>query len=294
MKSSKQINKANRKSLLTFIGRPELKDATIEELRIVAAENLEKQQLAAIAKAKENPVTPAVDVKEEAFAKLAATKPTKQPARTKAQIAEDAKASQSAQIAPTTNGHLPTCSNCVNEVETINDSLCADCKTEVKANGEYVTCAVCGKSVPKKTTLKMDNGWVCADDKSCAVDLKAKAKAAIEKQASAKAAKAATKKPSTGTKKAAAGVNDLSPLTALENKRHQTSIRYQIWEYTSKNPETCAASVASAMAIEIAVVRDCVKKMIADGKMLMGETPIDAPAVEETPVAAETPAASAE
>lgn len=176
---------------------------------------------------------------------------------------------------------MPKCSMCDERVEAITDSLCPSCKEKVGSE-PHVICASCERHVPKASCLKVGDQWLCEDDAGCTETMKDKAKkktiASTEKAAEKKAAK----KNSQGKPRAKASANDAFPLTALENKRHQKSVRYQIWEFVNANENATIQLIHNSLEIELPVVRDCVKKMIADGKMLMDTTPAETPEVEES------------
>lgn len=163
-------------------------------------------------------------------------------------------------------GKMPKCSNCDNQVEGISDSLCPACKAKIRTGGDYVTCVVCEKLALKSDCLKSDEGWFHDNDENCEKTIKDKAIQASNKVKDALKDKKA-KKTATGERKQKSGSWDNRPLYTRDYRSHQNSMRYSVWTYISLNPGVTTVELVKALDIELASVRDCVKKMYGEDKV---------------------------
>lgn len=138
-----------------------------------------------------------------------------------------------------------------------------------------VFCGVCGRSVPKSTTFALPSTTgdkhYCKKDPACKkqkgknIDLKEQAKVASAKATAAKAPK---------TKKEPKGPNpnigrfDNCLLSAKENKRSNSeSVRSGVYNHIATNQGCTIKDMERDGVALLPVLRDCVKKLFADGKI---------------------------
>ena len=147
---------------------------------------------------------------------------------------------------------------------------------------ETVTCHLCGKDVPKKSTFSIARDgkdvWCCKNPATCKVsNLKSKvaeATAEVVKKQSEKKAKVAKVKGQNPN----IGKFDNCPLTTKGNGRASaTSTRTLVYLYISDNPNTTIKDIVEAGIATLPVVRDCVKKLFADGKIGIDGWMVDVP-----------------
>ena len=147
---------------------------------------------------------------------------------------------------------------------------------------ETVTCHLCGKDVPKKSTFSIARDgkdvWCCKNPATCKVsNLKSKvaeATAEVVKKQSEKKAKVAKVKGQNPN----IGKFDNCPLTTKGNGRASaTSTRTLVYLYISDNPNTTIKDIVMDNIATLPVVRDCVKKLFADGKIGIDGWMVDVP-----------------
>ena len=147
---------------------------------------------------------------------------------------------------------------------------------------ETVTCHLCGKDVPKKSTFSIARDgkdvWCCKNPAICKVsNLKSKvaeATAEVVKKQSEKKAKVAKVKGQNPN----IGKFDNCPLTTKGNDRASaTSTRTLVYLYISDNPNTTIKDIVMDNIATLPVVRDCVKKLFADGKIGIDGWMVDVP-----------------
>lgn len=149
-----------------------------------------------------------------------------------------------------------------------------------------VTCYICGKERPKNKTFDMMRdgkiAYFCKDTDckpSSTKDKIAKATAQVKAEVTAKAEKRSAKvTKKNGERQNNIGKFDNCALVVLYNNRASaTSVRSKIYTYISLNPSTTIPQIVEANVASIAVVRDCVKKLFADGKISITGWKVDVP-----------------
>ena len=151
---------------------------------------------------------------------------------------------------------------------------------------QQVTCYICGKERPKNKTFDMMRdgkiAYFCKDTDckpSSTKDKIAKATAQVKAEVTAKAEKRSAKvTKKNGERQNNIGKFDNCALVVLDNKRASaTSVRSQVYNYISLHNSTTIPQIVEANVASIAVVRDCVKKLFADGKISITGWKVDVP-----------------